>query len=169
MLRGYLSLTLAQSGSFGLIESQVFREGGRCLFDKRPGLIERQGEAVNLVGNFRGGDSVGFRSRLKDGPSRNQARAAEQEERPVLWLHFVDFHPFCDASGALQTSGDQTVAGWNQPVDRVQVFDGIDVIEDQQPSRVRFEPARHGARDNLQFLFVSFRKIQGIRQGCESG
>ena len=111
MLRGDFSSMLAKPGSFGLIKSQVFRRSGRRLFDKRPGLIERQRETVDFVGNLRGGDPVGFRSRLKGGPMRNQTRAAEQEERAVLRLHFVDFHQFRDASGTVQASRDQAMAG----------------------------------------------------------
>ena len=97
MLRADFSSKLSKPASFGVIEVQLLGRRRWGLFDKRPGLVERQGETIDFVGYPRGENPVGLESSLEGRLVRDEPPAAEQEERTLLRLHLLEFHEVCDA------------------------------------------------------------------------
>src|ERR1039457_6742233 len=87
MLRSQFPLQLAKSGSFCPIEVQIFSRSRRHLYDKRPGLIERQRKAADFVRHAHGEGPVGLGSSRQRCVVRDEVSAAEDEQRTLLWLH----------------------------------------------------------------------------------
>ena len=70
---------------------------------------------------------------------------------------------------SLQARGEEQVtAGGHEVADKGQVFGAIDVVKNEQPSAIRFQPAAHGGDNHAQVLFVLLRKVQQARQ-CGEG
>ena len=126
-------------GALRLPALEVLGEREPQLVDVGPGLLQRQGQPVQLAGDRGGpGRVVGRLAAVR--------RALQQEGRGVGRGQHVQLQRLDPGTPVADPRGDQHVAGpepRQQPLDLAGRLVGIDVVDDQQPAGMGVEPAEH--------------------------
>jgi hypothetical protein len=118
---------------------EILGERQPQLVDVGTGLLQRQGQAAQLVGDRRGESRV-----VRHLPAL--ARSLQHEGRRVGRRQPVQLQPLDAGAPVADPRGDQHVASpelVQQLLDRLGHLLGIDVIENQQPAGMGVEPADH--------------------------
>src|SRR5260370_33033436 len=146
------------------IQIEILRQPTACLFDIRTRLVKREPQTIPWKKNLNWLCLALFRCLIKRCAWRNYFGTTQEKHHTFIQPHFFNLDTLSDCSQSLQPRGKQHISS---PVHRQKVNDHlqiINVVQNEQPSGMRGQPALYGPCYDFLIWLRLFREIEHSRE-----